>query len=57
MGADRYLECSALTGEGMDVLIEEAGAEAVRRAVVKENEQRDREEVQVQRPVKKMRFH
>ncbi|KAL7907007.1 hypothetical protein GGI35DRAFT_482373 [Trichoderma velutinum] len=33
MGAHRYLECSAMTGEGVDVMLEEAGAEATRRAI------------------------
>ncbi|EHK16118.1 uncharacterized protein TRIVIDRAFT_164189 [Trichoderma virens Gv29-8] len=33
IGADRYLECSAMTGEGVDVMLEEAGAEATRRAI------------------------
>ncbi|TFA98642.1 hypothetical protein CCMA1212_009456 [Trichoderma ghanense] len=29
----RYVECSAATGEGMDVLLEQAGQEATRRAI------------------------
>ncbi|RFU80406.1 rho type ras-like gtpase [Trichoderma arundinaceum] len=33
IGAHRYLECSAMTGEGMEVMLEEAGQEATRRAV------------------------
>ncbi|PHH91888.1 hypothetical protein CDD83_9909 [Cordyceps sp. RAO-2017] len=33
--ADRYAECSAKTGEGMDELLEAAGAEAARRAIVR----------------------
>ncbi|KAL7794219.1 hypothetical protein V8C37DRAFT_401521 [Trichoderma ceciliae] len=33
IGAHRYLECSAMTGEGLDVMLEEAGQEATRRAV------------------------
>ena len=42
--ADRYLECSALTGEGVDTLMEEAGLEASRRAVMREREHREAEE-------------
>ncbi|KAL6817408.1 P-loop containing nucleoside triphosphate hydrolase protein [Trichoderma camerunense] len=34
IGCHRYLECSAKTGEGVDVMIEEAGAEATRRAII-----------------------
>ncbi|KAL6793682.1 hypothetical protein GGI42DRAFT_345844 [Trichoderma sp. SZMC 28013] len=33
IGCHRYLECSAMTGEGVDVMLEEAGAEATRRAI------------------------
>lgn len=35
IGANRYLECSAKTAEGMDTLFEEAGREACRRAVLR----------------------
>lgn len=34
IGCHRYLECSAKTGEGVEVMIEEAGAEATRRAII-----------------------
>ncbi|KAL7931658.1 hypothetical protein V8C35DRAFT_323516 [Trichoderma chlorosporum] len=33
IGCHRYLECSAMTGEGVEVMLEEAGLEATRRAV------------------------
>ncbi|KAL6864524.1 rho type ras-like GTPase [Trichoderma novae-zelandiae] len=33
IGCHRYLECSAATGEGLDLLLEEAGQEATRRAI------------------------
>ncbi|CAM1510565.1 Fc.00g009000.m01.CDS01 [Cosmosporella sp. VM-42] len=33
IGAHRYLECSAASGEGMDVVFDEAGREATRRAI------------------------
>lgn len=33
IGAHRYMECSARTGQGVDALLEEAGGEAARRAV------------------------
>ncbi|KAK2592609.1 hypothetical protein QQS21_009674 [Conoideocrella luteorostrata] len=32
IGAERYLECSALSGEGVESLFEEVGRKAVRRA-------------------------
>jgi hypothetical protein len=35
MGADRYIECSARTGEGVDTMMEDAGGEAVRRALAR----------------------
>ncbi|KAK5997709.1 Transforming RhoA-like protein [Cladobotryum mycophilum] len=35
IGAHRYLECSAYTGEGIEVLLEEAGQEAMRRAITR----------------------
>jgi Ras family protein A len=31
VGADRYLECSALTGEGVKAVVDELGREVVRR--------------------------
>jgi Ras family protein A len=39
--ADRYLECSALTGEGVDTLIEEAGLEASRRVTMRTKQMRE----------------
>ncbi|KFH48546.1 Rho-related protein-like protein [Hapsidospora chrysogenum ATCC 11550] len=54
IGAHRYIECSALTGEGMDAVVEDAGREAVRRAVKTEDEARVRER-EVLRLVEKRR--
>lgn len=38
IGAEGYLECSALTGDGMDRVIEDVGIEATRRTVMRMNE-------------------
>jgi hypothetical protein len=37
MGAHGYIECSARTGEGVDAMMEVAGREAMRRALVRTN--------------------
>ncbi|PFH60760.1 hypothetical protein XA68_10374 [Ophiocordyceps unilateralis] len=33
--ADRYVECSALTGEGMETVLDESAAEATRRVIAR----------------------
>ncbi|VUC31268.1 unnamed protein product [Clonostachys rosea] len=38
IGAEGYLECSALTGDGMDRVIEDVGIEATRRTIMRINE-------------------
>ncbi|CAG9938575.1 unnamed protein product [Clonostachys rosea f. rosea IK726] len=38
IGAEGYLECSALTGDGMDRVIEDVGIEATRRTIMRMNE-------------------
>ena len=55
MGAHRYVECSAMTGEGMEELLETVGTEATRQAVVREHDSR-LQESEDKRPFKKRRF-
>ncbi|KAL6855493.1 hypothetical protein ACO1O0_006642 [Amphichorda felina] len=54
IGAHRYLECSALTGEGTSAVIDDVGREATRRAVERERE--TAVAARELRPVKKRRI-
>lgn len=45
LGAHKYLECSARTGEGMDGVLEETAREAARRACSRGSEQKQQAEV------------
>ena len=57
IGAHRYLECSALTGEGMEGVFGDVGREAAKRSIIREQEAtRDIQSSVSERPKKRMKL-